>query len=192
MNEYAKIQELILAQEWWAILLEGIVALVFGILVLALPGITLAVLVIFFGAFVFVDGIFALAALSQAEKGRRGMLILQGVSGIAVGIIAFLLPGITIVMLLMLIIAWVLVTGIFKIVAACQLPAGAEGKWLLGLSGFFSVLIGVLLFSLPIWDELILVCFLIGLYAIFAGITLFTLAFTLRSKKKQVQARSIG
>lgn len=105
MNEYAKIQELILAQEWWAMLLGGIVALVFGILVLALPGITLAVLVIFFGAFVFVDGIFALAALSQAEKGRRGMLILQGVCGIAVGIIAFLLPGITIVVLLMLIIA---------------------------------------------------------------------------------------
>ena len=192
MNEYAKIQELILAQEWWAMLLGGIVALVFGILVLALPGITLAVLVIFFGAFVFVDGIFALAALSQAEKGRRGMLILQGVCGIAVGIIAFLLPGITIVVLLMLIIAWVLVTGIFKIVAACQLPAGAEGKWLLGLSGFFSLLIGVLLFSLPVWEELILVCFLIGLYAIFAGITLFTLAFTLRSKQKQVLARSTG
>jgi len=192
MNEYAKIQELILAQEWWAILLEGIVALVFGILVLALPGITLAVLVIFFGAFVFVDGIFALAALSQAEKGRRWMLILQGVCGIAVGIITLVLPGITIVVLLMLIIAWVLVTGIFKLIAAFKLPAGAEGKWLLGLSGFFSVLIGVLLFSLPIWEELILVCFLIGLYAIFAGITLFTLAFTLRSKKKQVQARSTG
>lgn len=192
MNEYAKIQELILAQEWWAILLEGIVALVFGILVLALPGITLAVLVIFFGAFVFVDGIFALVALSQAEKGRRWMLILQGVCGIAVGIITLVLPGITIVVLLMLIIAWVLVTGIFKLIAAFKLPAGAEGKWLLGLSGFFSVLIGVLLFSLPIWEELILVCFLIGLYAIFAGITLFTLAFTLRSKKKQVQARSTG
>jgi len=190
MNEYAKIQKLILAQEWWAILLEGIIALIFGILLLSWPLITLTVLVIFFGAFVFVDGIFALAAISQAEKGRRWMLILQGVCGIAVGIITLVLPGITIVVLLALIIAWILVTGIFKLIAAFRLPAGAEGKWLLGVTGFLSAIVGVLLFILPGWESLEVIILVMGFYGIFIGIMLFTLALELRSKQKQ--ARSTG
>ena len=91
---------------------------------------------------IFVDGIFALIAVfTHKGEGHRGMLILQGVSGVIVGIIAFAYPIVTMGVLLLLIIAWTLITGLFKIVGAFQQPAGAEGKWLMGLSGFLSVAI---------------------------------------------------
>jgi uncharacterized membrane protein HdeD (DUF308 family) len=188
MEEKVKIEQLMLAQEWWVLLLQGILALIIGFMILAWPALTLSVLVIFIGAFAFVDGIFALAALSQAEKGRRGLLILQGVCGIAIGIIAFIWTGITLVVLLILFMAWLLVTGIFKLIAAIKLPSGESSKWLLGLNGVLSIIIGVLLISLPGIEGLILTAFLIAFFAIFAGISLVMLGLMLRGKQKEQKA----
>jgi len=159
MERLIQTLESILAEKWWAWALRGLCALVFGILALARPAITLEVLIILFGAFALVAGIFAfVSAISPMERGRRVLLVLQGVVGIVVGVIAFAWPGITAIVLLILIAAWALVTGIFEIVGGFGLPAGTSGKGLLVL--------------------------IVGIYAIIATITLFALAFSVRKRQK--------
>jgi uncharacterized membrane protein HdeD (DUF308 family) len=120
------------------------------------------------------------------------MLILQGLSGVIVGIIVFAYPIVTLQVLLLLIIAWTLITGLFKITGAFQQPAGAEGKWLLGLSGLLSVAIAIMLFGLPEIVAMVVIVWLIGFYAIIAGITLLALGFMLRGKQAETSSSSSG
>src|SRR2546423_15636501 len=105
----------VLARYWWTFTIRGVAAVIFGILALVWPTITLAVLVLFFGAYALVDGLFALGAAifrGRGVEGRRAWLVVEGVAGIAIGIITFVWPDITTVVLLWLIAAWALVTGV--------------------------------------------------------------------------------
>src|SRR5262245_59612387 len=107
-----------LARNWWLVLLRGIAAIVFGILAFAWPGLTLLTLVIFWGAFALVDGVLAIAA---AIAGRGGMtprwwLAIVGLAGIIAGLLTFLWPGITALILLLFIAAWAIVAGVFEII----------------------------------------------------------------------------
>ena len=126
-----------LAQNWWAIVLRGLCAVLFGLSALAWPGITLVVLVSLYGAYALVEGAFAVAG---AVMGRRqgdfpwGVL-LAGLAGIAIGVITFMSPGITAIALVYLIGAWAVLRGLFEIIAAIQLRKEIDNEWLLGLSG---------------------------------------------------------
>ena len=187
MNENAGIQQFTMTQKWWALALLGLCALIFGILVLTWPGITVLVLAIFFGAFVLVSGIFSLAAaVGPMEAGQRVLLILLGVLGIIVGAIVILWPGIGDLILLLLIALWALVAGVLQLVAAFRQKGRASEKWLLGLTGALAVILGVLLLSFPIAGVLAVIL-IIGIFAILIGISLFALAFTVRSKQKRAQ-----
>jgi uncharacterized membrane protein HdeD (DUF308 family) len=170
-----------LARNWWALALRGLVAILFGVLALLWPGLTLLALVFLFGAYVLVDGIVALlSALRAAQRHRRwGMLLLEGLAGIVAGILTFVWPGITTIVLLYLIAAWAVVTGILEVVTAIALREELRGEWLLGLSGVASVVFGILLFAQPGAGAVALV-WLIGWYAIIFGILLLAVAFRLR------------
>src|SRR2546423_15693767 len=112
-----------LARYWWALVLRGLFAILFGVLAFAWPGITLEVLVLFWGAFALVDGAFAIAAAISGH-GRAGpwwALLLEGLVGIAAGVVTFLWPGITALALVFVIGAWAVVTGGFEIAAAIRL-----------------------------------------------------------------------
>src|SRR5207247_1230562 len=113
--------------------LRGLAALVFGTLVFFWPGITLVVLVLWFGAYALIDGLFAIIAAVKAagRQQRWGSMLLEGVSGIGAGVLAFLWPGITALVLLYLIATWSILTGIFEIAAAIRLRREIEGEWLL-------------------------------------------------------------
>ena len=148
----------------------------------AWPGITLAALVLLYGAFALADGILAIAA---AVVGRtQGMpwwaLLLEGVTGVAVGILTFFWPGITALALLYLIAAWALVTGVFEIAAAIRLRREIQGEWLLFFSGVLSILFGLALVVNPGAGALAVI-WLIGAYAIASGVLLIVLGFKLRS-----------
>ena len=173
-----------LSRRWWAVALRGVAAILFGVLALVWPGITVFALVMVFGAYALVDGAFTLvAAFGDRDGGRtrgsRAWLFARGIAGILTGIIAAVWPGITALALLWLIAFWAMVAGVFDIVAAFQLRKEMRREWLLALSGALSVLFGVLLLVWPAAGVLTLVV-LIGIAAIAFGITLLMLALRLR------------
>jgi len=188
MNETNGIEQHILAQDSWVLALEGIFALIIGFLILFWPGMTLVTLTIFVGAFALVSGIFTLVGALKAKKGSRGLAILHGVAGIIFGCIIFAWPIATTVVLLWFIMAWLVVSGIFRIVAGFSLPKGDASKGLLILNGFLALIIGILLVALPPVEGLFTTALLIGFYGIFGGITLIMLSFMAKSVQPQMGA----
>jgi len=181
-----------LSRHWWAVALRGVAAILFGVLALVWPGITVFALVIVFGAYALVDGAFTLAAAfgdrgGGSTPGSRAWLVARGTAGILTGIIAAVWPGITALALLWVIAIWAVVTGVFDIVAAIQLRKQLQREWLLALSGAFSVLFGVLLVVWPATGVLTLVL-LIGIAAITFGVTLLMLGLRLRRTRNDPAA----
>jgi uncharacterized membrane protein HdeD (DUF308 family) len=172
----------VFSSSWWALALRGLAAIAFGVLAFVWPHITLTVLVFFFGAYALVDGLIAIIAglKSHATLKRWWLLLVEGLLSVAAGIVAFVAPGITALVLLMLIAAWAIVTGVFEIAAAIQMRKYITGEWLLALAGVASVLFGGALLFNPNAGALAVI-WIIGGYAIVFGILLVTLGFRLRS-----------
>ena len=181
----------VLARNWWALALRGVVAILFGLAALIWPGLTLTALVLLFGAYALVDGVFAVvAALARAGRERRWwVLLLEGLLGIAVGILTLVWPGITGLVLLLFIAAWAIITGVVEIVAAIRLRREIEGEFLLGLGGVISVIFGLLLIVRP-GAGAVAVAWLIGIYAILFGALMLALAFRLRGLRGRGEATS--
>lgn len=171
-----------LVRHWWLVALRGFLAVLFGVLSLIWPGITLATLVIFFGAYSFVDGIFALISAVRHRE-RWAALALEGVAGIAAGVITFFWPGITALALLYIIAAWAIVTGVLEVVMAIRLRKAIKGEVLLALSGIASLVFGLLLIILP-GPGALAVVWLIGAYAIAFGVLNIVLGFRLHALKE--------
>jgi uncharacterized membrane protein HdeD (DUF308 family) len=174
---------------WWLLVLRGIAALLFGVLAFVYPGMTAQVLVILFGAYSLVNGIFTLALAIRAPKGTPGIgtLVLLGLLGIAAGLVTFFYPGITAISLLAVIAAWAVLTGIFEIVVAIKLRQQVSNEWVLILSGVLSVVFGVLVIAMPNAGALSII-WLIGIYAILSGIMMLTVAFKLKGVVSEARA----
>ncbi len=170
-----------LTRHWWMVALRGVLAILFGLATFPWPALSLAALVLLFGAYALVDGAFAvvLGIRAHGQRERWWALVLEGLIGMAVGGSTFIWPAITALTLLYLIAFWAIVTGAFEIGAAIRLRKLIEGEWLLGISGALSVLFGLLLVVMPGAGALA-VLWLIGFYAIIFGVLLIGLGFRLR------------
>jgi len=169
-----------LTQNWWAVALRGLAGILFGIITFVSPGISIAALVLLFGAYAFADGVLSIvAAVHRRGADRWWLLLLHGIVGIGAGVVTLLWPGITALSLLLVIAAWALVGGAFQVAAAIRLRKVITGEWLLALSGVLSVALGVLLVLFPGPGALALVIW-IGAYAFVFGILLLVLGFKLR------------
>jgi uncharacterized membrane protein HdeD (DUF308 family) len=171
----------LLARNWWLIALRGVAAIIFGILTFVMPGISLLTLVLLFGSYALVEGVLNVIA---AVRGRRAnerwwALLLEGVVSIAAAIVTFVYPGLTAVVLVYVIAAWAIVTGVLEIVAAVRLRHRITGEGWLALSGVASVAFGMLLMIFPGAGALALLMW-IGAYAVVFGALLVGLAFRLR------------
>jgi len=171
-----------LEDNWGWIVLRGVAGVAFAVLAVAWPGITLAALVIVYGAYALADGVLALVAAWQVRDAGRpfGWLIVVGLLGIAAGVVTFLWPGITAMALLMLIAAWAFMMGIFQIAAAIRLRKEIEGEWMLLLSGVLSVAFGVLMVIYPGAGALAMLALIAG-YALVFGVLLIVLGFRLKA-----------
>lgn len=176
---------------WWALVLRGLVAIAFGVLAFVWPQITLTALVFLWGAYALVDGAFAIAAgvKSHGDNKRWWVLLLEGILGVAAGLVAFLVPGITALALLVLIAAWAMLTGGFEIAAAIQLRKHIKGEWLLALAGVASVLFALALLFNPAAGALALV-WLIGAYSIVFGVLLIVLGVRLHNLVRSTDGMS--
>jgi uncharacterized membrane protein HdeD (DUF308 family) len=173
---------------WWMFAVRGVAAVIFGILALIWPGQALQALVLLFGAYVFVDGIFAVIAgiAARGTFDRWWAVLLEGVAGILIGVLTFFWPSITALVLLYFIAAWALITGIFEIVAAIQFRRVITGEWMLILGGLLSIIFGVLLFVFP-GAGAVSLAWMIGIYAILFGISEIIFAFRLRGLRHELE-----
>ncbi len=166
-----------LTSKWWVIALRGLLGIVFGIVALVYPGVTMLSLALVFGAYAFVDGAFAIGS-AFGHGGREAVwYVLEGLIGIAVGVATFFYPTITAQALVYLVGLWAILTGIFEVIAGFELPFSKD--WLLALAGALSIIFGVLMFVNPLSGGLAIV-WLIGIYALLFGFTLLVFGIHLR------------
>jgi uncharacterized membrane protein HdeD (DUF308 family) len=170
-----------LKRGWWLLVLRGVVAVLFGVLTFIWPQITLATLVLLFGAYALVNGIFTLMVAIRAPKGAqgKGTLIVLALLGIAAGVLTFMYPNVTAFALLLIIAWWAIATGVFEIATAIRLRKEMTHEWLLMFSGVLSVLFGAFLIVQPGAGALSVV-WLIGAYAVVFGVLILALAMKLK------------
>lgn len=174
----------LLAQNWWAIALRGVCAILFGLIALFMPGVTILALVLLFAAYMLVDGTLAILAAVRAARqhDRWGWLILEGVVDLIAGGIAVVWPLITVIAFVYLLGAWAIISGALLFVAGFRLNL-EHGQWLMKLGGFISVIWGILLMLWPLVGALVLTWWMAG-YALFFGVALLVLAFRLRARRR--------
>jgi len=172
----------LLAENWWAIAIRGILGIAFGLVALFLPGATMLSLVLLFAAYAFVDGIFGLVSAFRAARQheRWGYLTLEALVNIATAAIAVLWPDITVLAFVLLVAFWAILSGVLMLAAAFELQMVNGRGWLV-LGGLVSVLYGVLLVGAPLLGAVVLTWWL-GAYAIVFGVSLLVLAFRLRAQ----------
>ena len=170
-----------LARWWWTFVVRGLLAIAFGVLAFFAPGLGIAVLVGLFAAWALIDGVTSLVTgIGGRNRDKSWWLeILEGVVSIIAGIIALVFPVLAAEVLVIIIAAWVIVTGIFEIIAAIRLREQIRGEFWLGLAGLASILFGVILLVFPGVGALSLV-WLIGSFALVFGVFLVILGWRLR------------
>ncbi len=169
-----------ISRNWWALLIRGIAAIVFGIAVLVLPGLTLDVLVTVFAAYLLVDGVFALiAAIQHRSYSRWWLMALEGILGILAGIAAFLFPGAAVLTFFYIAVFWAIATGVMEIISAIELRKQINNEWWLIIGGALSIIWGVFMLLYP-GAAILTLLWLLGVLAIAFGVMIVLLAFRVR------------
>ena len=180
----------VLARNWWVLMLRGVVAILFGVLAFASPGISLASLILLFGGYCLADGLMAAwTAFSNRKLKENGwLLLIGGLLGIGVGLLTIFQPALTGLALLFYIATWAIATGVVQVLTAIRLRQEISNEWMLILAGLASVAFGALLMARPAAGALA-VLWLIASYAIVFGVLLVVLALRVRSAARTIEAR---
>jgi uncharacterized membrane protein HdeD (DUF308 family) len=178
-----------LKRHWWVPVIRGITAIVFGVIAFTHPVMAAATLVLFFGAWVLIDGIFRIVGAigHHASDPDWGWQLVIGILGIIVGLLTFHAPQITALALVIYIAAWALMIGASEIAIAVKLRREIKGEWFLILMGLASIIFAVLL----LWNPLAgaaAVIWLIAWYAVVLGILAIFFGFRLRSLRAPLAA----
>jgi uncharacterized membrane protein HdeD (DUF308 family) len=173
-----------LSQNWWLVVLRGVLAILFGVLAFVWPTITLLTLVVMFGVYAIVDGLVAAwTGLSRTKDSPRWWtFLLEGLISIGAGVIALIWPELATLVLIYMIASWAVITGILEIAAAVRLRNEITNEWVLGLGGVVSIALGVILFLQPLAGGLAII-WTVAAYAVIFGVLLVILGFRLRNWK---------
>jgi uncharacterized membrane protein HdeD (DUF308 family) len=164
------------------LIVRGIVGVVIGIVAFVFPGVTIAALVVIFGIYAVIDGLtnLMIGFTRRAGYGSPWLHALQGVVGIGAGVLTFIWPGVTALVLILFIGAWAIVTGILEAAAAIKLRKEIHGEWLLALNGILSIAFGLLVLMFP-FAGVVGISWVLGTYAMIGGFVLIALGVRLRS-----------
>ncbi len=167
-------------QHWVLILVRGIIAILFGVMALISVEFTLLFLVYLFGAYVLLDGIMAIIVALQERKSTRAWLVvfLIGIVGIIVGILSFIHPGNVALVIFYFVAAWLIVAGVFSIIAAFMRANGVE--WLSVIGGILSIIVGLIFFFHPV-SSILSIVWLLGLFTLIYGIIQIIKAFQVKA-----------
>ena len=178
----------IIEKRWWVFALRGLIAVALGIIALVNPGIALLTLIIIFGIYSFVDGLFdvIISISNRKDNEKWWALLIAGIASVVIGVISLSNPSITGIALVYLIAVKALINGVLEIAAAIELRHFIEGEWMMVISGILSILFGIVLFASPNQGALAML-WVIGIFAIVIGIWLIIFAFHLRSKIKKIK-----
>ena len=182
-----------LSRSWWIFLVRGLLAVLFGLLALFKPGVTMEALLLYLGAWFLVDGVFKVfgAFSSSTPKDDKWLLGITGLLGILLGILTFTSPLATGLAILMFIAAWAILTGGFEIYTALKLRHEIEGEWVLVLIGAISVLFGVYCVYAPLVSG-IGITMALGLFALVIGIVNVVIAFKVKGFAGRARAAMSG
>jgi uncharacterized membrane protein HdeD (DUF308 family) len=181
-----------LVENWWLFTLRGVIGIIFGVIALIFTGATMLSLVLLFSAYMLVDGVAGIISAVRAirrKEDRWGLLIFEGLLNIAVGIAAFLWPGLTVVAFVWLIAAWAIVSGGLLTAAGFRLNL-EHGRWWMVLGGLLSLAYGVLLIITPLIGAIVLTWWL-GAYALVFGVALVIFSLKLRSRQHERVSRTV-
>jgi uncharacterized membrane protein HdeD (DUF308 family) len=169
---------------WWSFLIRGILATLFGVVAIVIPGLTLEFLAILLAAFLVADGVlsFIVSFRGRHLGPRWGFLLFEGLVGVSLGLFTLVWPGVTVLAIVLIIGFWALITGVVEILAAVKLRDEVEGEWLLGLGGILSILFSIVLFTNPGVGAVAMV-WVIGVYTILFGTSMIFLGIRLRKKQ---------
>lgn len=169
-----------IARLWWAFLVRGILGIAFGVIVVLFPGLGLVAVVALFAAWAIIGGVSALIGAWRSRDHRDWWLgLLEGIVGVAAGLVAILVPGLAALGLLFVIAFWAILTGLLQIWFAIRMRQQIHGELWLGLSGVIAVLFGILLVIFP-GTGILSVLLLAGLLSIAFGGAMVMLGFRLR------------
>ena len=165
----------VLTRNWWALEMRGALTIVFGLVALLLPGMTLGAIILAFGIYALAEGsVLAVMSLARRHDSHWWVTLLQGIAGMTAGVVTLLWPKATAVTLLLIITAWAIATGLLEIAGALVLRSEPKGAWLLVLGGLVSLAFAYMLLSNPAVGALVLLS-VIGIYAVVFGILQFAL-----------------
>lgn len=176
-----------IVRNWWSFVLRGVLGVILGLVAFAYPGATIGALVILYGAFAMADGLLALSSLLFGRTGEQPWwsLLLEGIVGVAAGIVAFSLPLATALVLVYVVAAWSIIKGIFMVASAIRLRREIDGEWALGLAGVLSVVFGVLVMLSPVAGATA-IAWILGFYLVSFGILAIVTGYHLRKADKRV------
>ena len=171
----------IAARQWWVLLLQGVLGIIVGILAILYPDLALATVALLFAAWAVVSGVSQLAAgwrVAEA-RGRSWPFLLAGAVAVIAGVLAVLYTGITILYLILLLGAWILISGVMEVYTAWKIRDEVTGEWILALAGILRIVVGLIILAMPIIGA-ILTAALFATWAILSGVAALFLGFRLR------------
>jgi len=168
------------SRNWWMLLIRGIAAILLGLAVLLVPGLTLDLLVTFFAAYLFVDGIFAvITAVTHTSYARWWLMALEGLLSVLAGIAAFLFPGAAVLTFFYIVVFWAIATGVIEIINAIELRKQIDNEWWLIVGGALSIIWGIFMLLYP-GAAILTLWWLFGVLAIAFGVMLVLFSFRVR------------
>lgn len=169
------------ARQWWVLALQGILGILFGVVAIAFPDIALVTLALLFAAWAFVSGVSQLAEgwrVAEA-RGRSWPFAVAGIVSVLAGIIAAIVPGITILGIVLVLGSWLVIQGVMEVYAAWQIRREVTGEWVLALFGILRIVVGAIVLGMPIIGAILTVA-LLATWSIIGGVAALLLGFRLR------------